>query len=283
MERYILAVTLLLNISFGYAQQATRDDSWKLIWHDEFESPINWTVWQSEHGFVRNHEDQWYQSNNAFTKDGLLIIEARRDSIVNPRYKDGSNGWKNKRQYARYSSASINTNKSFSFQYGQMEVRARIPAVEGAWPAIWTLGKDMQWPSCGECDVMEFYHIGGKPYILANAAWGNDRRYDAVWKSKKVPFSHFLGKDTWWAMRFHIWLMDWTESYIRIYLDGELINDIDLTKTVNGSIGNNTNPFHAPHYILLNLVLGGDNGGRILDDTFPIRYEIDYVRVWQKK
>lgn len=283
MKRFLLAITLLLGIGLGYAQQGIRDDSWHLIWHDEFDASIDWTVWQSEHGFVRNHEDQWYQSDNAYTKDGLLVLEAKRDSIANPRYKEGSNDWRRQKPYARYSSASINTSKSFSYQYGQMEVRARIPAVEGAWPAIWTLGKNQPWPSCGECDVMEFYHIGGKPHILANAAWGNDKQYDAVWNSKRVPFRHFLDKDPWWTMRFHTWLMDWTEDYIRIYLDGELLNDIDLSKTVNGSIGNNTNPFHAPHYILLNLALGGDNGGRISDDAFPLRYEIDYVRVWQKK
>lgn len=283
MKRHILALTLLLSICYCYAQQTVRDSSWQLVWHDEFEAPIDWTVWHSEHGFVRNHEDQWYQKENAYTKDGLLVLEAKRDSISNPRYNEGSNDWKRQKPYARYSSASINTSKSFSFQYGQMEVRARIPAVEGAWPAIWTLGKSQPWPSCGECDVMEFYHIGGKPHILANAAWGNDRQYNAVWNSKKVPFSHFLDKDPWWSMKFHTWLMDWTENYIRIYLDGELINDIDLSKTVNGTIGNYTNPFHAPHYILLNLALGGDNGGRISDDTFPMRYEIDYVRVWQKK
>lgn len=283
MKKYILALTLLLGISYGYAQPTVRDSSWQLVWHDEFEAPIDWTVWHSERGFVRNHEDQWYQKENAYTMDGLLVLEAKRDSIANPRYEEGSNDWKRQKPYARYSSASINTSKSFSFQYGQMEVRARIPAVEGAWPAIWTLGKNLPWPSCGECDVMEFYHIGGKPHILANAAWGNDRLYDAVWNSKRVPFSHFADRDPWWAMRFHTWLMDWTEDFVRIYLDGELINDIDLLKTVNGTIGNNTNPFHAPHYILLNLALGGDNGGRISDDTFPMRYEIDYVRVWQKK
>ena len=75
--------------------------------------------------------------------------------------------------------------------------------------------------------------------------------------------------------------MDWDEQYIRIYLDDELLNEVALETTVNGRIGNHQNPFHRPQYLLLNLALGGDNGGVIDDAAFPLRYEIDYVRVYQ--
>ena len=76
--------------------------------------------------------------------------------------------------------------------------------------------------------------------------------------------------------------MDWDETAIKLYLDDELLNEVPLSKTVNGKIGNNTNPFTCPQYILLNLALGGDNGGKIDDSAFPMRYEIDYVRVYRK-
>jgi beta-glucanase (GH16 family) len=68
-----------------------------------------------------------------------------------------------------------------------------------------------------------------------------------------------------------------------LYLDDELLNEIPLSTTQNGSIGKYTNPFNRPQYILLNLALGGDNGGTIDQAAFPMRYEIDYVRVYQKK
>ena len=74
------------------------------------------------------------------------------------------------------------------------EVRARIPVGKGAWPAIWTLGSSMEWPSCGEIDIMEFYRKHGIPHILANAAWGTDRQWNAKWNSKAIPFIHFLEK-----------------------------------------------------------------------------------------
>ena len=129
---------------------------------------------------------------------------------------------------------------------------------------------------------MEYYPVNGIPQILANAAWGNDKPYNAVWNSKKIPFSHFTDKDPDWADKFHIWRMDWDKDYIRIFLDDELLNEISLDKTINGSIGEGSNPFHKPQYILLNLALGGDNGGEIDDSVFPMKYEIDYVRVYQK-
>lgn len=257
----------------------------QLVWHDEFDGsgPYDETKWEAERGLVRNEEYQWYQSQNAYRQDGILVIEGRLDSIPNPRYRQGSNDWRTNRPYAPYSSASINTRRSYSFLYGRLEVRARIPAVIGSWPAIWTLGVKGEWPSNGEIDIMEYYHIKGHPHILANAAWGNDRRYNAVWNSKATPYAHFLEKDPYWCEKFHVWAMDWTEDYIRIYLDDELLNEVDLSKTINGSIGNYQNPFHQPQYILLNLAIGGQNGGTPVPEAFPMRYEIDYVRVYQNK
>ncbi len=260
-------------------------NDWELIFHDEFEidGQPNWDVWQSENGFVRNNEYQWYQPHNAYTKGGCLILEGRLDSIPNPNYRQDSHDWRKNRPYAKYSSASINTRKSFSFKYGRMEVRARIPAVIGSWPAIWTLGTEMEWPSCGEIDIMEYYHIQGKPHILANAAWGNDYHHNAVWNSKKIPYAHFLEKDPYWNEKFHTWVMDWDEAKLSIYLDGELLNEVNLSTTVNGSVGKHENPMQKPHYILLNLAIGGMNGGEPQIDAFPMRYEIDYVRVYQRK
>lgn len=258
-------------------------DGRKLVWSDEFnkDGAPDSLYWNYENGFVRNHEDQWYQEKNAYCKDGLLILEARRDNRYNPMYREGASDWRMSRKTIRYTSASINTRGKKEFQYGSLEVRARIPVASGAWPAIWTLGRDMPWPSNGEVDIMEYYRIDGRPHILANAAWGKDKPYDAQWNSRTVPFAKFLEKDPEWASKFHVWRMDWDKDYIRIYLDDELINEISLADTRNGSIGKGTNPMRQPHYILLNLALGGDHGGEIEGGAFPMRYEIDYVRIYQ--
>lgn len=252
----------------------------RLVWSEEFniDGAVDTTVWNFETGFVRNHEEQWYQPQNALCKDGLLIIECRKESRPNPGYSEGSKEWRQSRPSIDYTSASVNTRGKKEFKYGSLEVRARIPVGPGAWPAIWTLGVENEWPSNGEIDVMEYYRIDGVPHILANAAWGSDRRFNAKWNSRTVPFSHFSEKDPDWASKFHIWRMDWDENFIKIYLDGELINSIDLSTTENPD---GSNPMRQPHYVLLNLALGGDNGGFLSDDAFPLRYEVDYVRIYQ--
>lgn len=263
------------------AAQAT----WKLVWSEEFntDGPYNRNVWEAEQGFVRNHEAQWYQEDNARQEGGCLVIEAKKERRANPSYKkEGRRDWRSEREFIEYTSSSLTTRRSFSFLYGRLEVRAKIPTGGGAWPAIWLLGKDMPWPSCGEIDVMEYYRIKDVPHILANAAWGNNQQYSAVWNSKAIPFSHFTDKDPKWAEQFHVWRMDWNSEAIKIYLDDELLNDIPLSQTVNGSIGQHLNPFMRPQYLLLNLAIGGDNGGKIDNEALPMKYEIDYVRVYQQ-
>ncbi len=258
----------------------------KLIWSEEFnkDGKPDEARWNYENGFVRNHEDQWYQPDNAYIKDGILIIEARNvkgEKRKNPRYKPTHSGdWRN-REYIDYTSSCMTTRNKFNFKYGTVEVKAKIPTAGGSWPAIWLLGDSISWPENGEIDMMEYYRINGVPHILANACWGSDERFKAVWDDAKIPFTHFTGKDPEWASKFHIWRMDWDENAIKLYLDDELLNEIPLTDTVNGKIGKGTNAMKNHKYLLVNLALGGDNGGKIDDSAFPMRYEIDYIRVYQ--
>jgi beta-glucanase (GH16 family) len=121
---------------------------------------------------------------------------------------------------------------------------------------------------------MEYYSNS----ILANAAWGTEKRYNAKWNTSKTPFNHFTIKDPEWANKYHVWRMDWTPEYIKLYLDNELLNSVDLKTTINA---NGSNPFHQPHYLLLNLAVGGVNGGDPAQTIFPLTYSIDYARVYQ--
>jgi beta-glucanase (GH16 family) len=253
---------------------------YSLVFSDEFDQKgvPNPEFWSFEEGFQRNNELQWYQSDNASVADGLLIIEGRREKIKNTAYDPNSRDWRKNREYAEYSSSSINTRGKFQFQYGIMEVRAKIDTASGIWPAIWTLGVSRPWPANGEIDVMEYYQVKGIPTILANAAWAHPE-LRAAWDEVTVPFTDFLERDPDWPNKFHVWKMDWTAEFIRIYLDGELLNEIDLSQTINPD---GFNPFHQPHYILLNMALGS-NGGPLDHTSFPRNYEVDYVRVYQKK
>lgn len=251
-------------------------DSYKLVWADEFnrEGAPDSTSWRFENGFVRNNELQWYQSQNAVCHGGLLTIEVRKEHLPNPNYDATSNNWKRKRQFIEYTSSSLNTRGQHSWQYGRFVMRARIDVEPGLWPAFWTLGVNKPWPSNGEIDIMEYY----RNKLLANIACGTATPSKAKWYSNTKPIDS-LGAN--WSKKFHIWRMDWDENSISLYVDDQLLNHVELSKLVNQD-GSNFNPFMQPHYVLLNLALGGDNGGDPSNTQFPRRYEIDYVRVYQK-
>ena len=250
-----------------------------LVWNDEFEvdGKPDSAFWSYEEGFVRNNELQYYQADNANVRNGVLVIEGRREKVKNEKYEPNSKDWRKNQEYASYSASSIHTRGKKEFKYGIFEVSAKLDTAKGMWPAIWTLGITKPWPANGEIDIMEFYRINGKPHILANAAWKHPQER-AAWDSEQIPFSELLRKDPDWPNKFHLWKMDWTPDYIRLYLDGELLNEIDLSTAVNPD---GFNPFRQPHYLLLNLALGS-NGGDPANTPFPKTYEVDYVRVYQK-
>ena len=286
-------VKLKMGMAFGVLAMALSPSALmaqndrKLVWSDEFNTDglLDSKVWNYEEGFKRNHEAQWYQKANAYCKDGNLVIEARKEkkSRRNPGFRKNSSRWPENIEKIHYTSASVNTAEKKEFLYGRVEVRAKIPTAGGAWPAIWLLGRGMDWPSNGEIDMMEYYRRQGVPHILANACWGTDKPWTAKWNSKAIPFTHFTDRDAQWADKFHVWRMDWDEQSIRLYLDDELLNEISQAEAVNGKLGNGEQPFKKPQYLLLNLALGGDNGGEIDDSALPMKYFIDYVRVYQKK
>ena len=266
--------------SFGYA------DDLKLIevgpasevpvWSDEFDGsgPLDSSKWSFEAGFKRNQELQWYQPENAFREDGFLVIEGRKEPRPNPEYDPDSSDWRAQRETIEYTSSSVTTKGRYQWQTGHLVVRAKVTNAVGTWPAIWTLGIECEWPSNGEVDVMENY--GGN--ILANFAWGSDQRWSAQWDSAFVPVTEF---DAEWTSRFHVWEYVWTDTHMQVFLDGVLLNERALSQTINGSAScEGQNPFEQPHYLLLNLALGS-NGGAVDGLSFPTRYIVDYVRLYQ--
>jgi beta-glucanase (GH16 family) len=246
---------------------------YKLVWNDEFDTdgPPDPGTYSFEKGFVRNEEDQWYQSDNATVQGGLLVIEARKETVQNPNYT-GSGDWKTTRKTAEYTSSSLSTSGHQSFQYGHFEMRARIPTDAGMWPAWWTLGVSGEWPSNGEIDIMEFY----QSKLLANVACGTDTRWQAKWDSSTKSLSS-LGAN--WTAQFHVWTMDWDDQNIVLSVDGQQLNTSALSSMLNSD---GKSPFKQKAYMIVNLAIGGNNGGDPSKTSFPKRYEIDYLRVFQK-
>lgn len=273
MKQLLLFVGLLWSCSIATAQKIK---GYKLVWADEFNTDgvPDSTNWTYEKGFVRNEEAQWYQPQNAFCKEGHLVIEAKKVNEPNPDFVEGSKDWRKNRAQINYTSACLITRGLHSWQYGRFEMRARIDISSGLWPAWWTLGVNGRWPANGEIDIMEYYR--GK--LLANiACLGTDKK--PQWFSTTRSTDSLGGKK--WAAQFHVWRMDWTADFIALYVDGQLLNKVSLDALVNKD-NSGINPFQQPHYMLLDLAIGGANGGDPTNTTFPNRFEIDYVRVYQQ-
>ncbi len=269
---------------------------YKLVFAQEFsdENPSH-EVWEFEKGFCRNGEEQWYNDDkNIYVQDGVLVIEGRNvveDSIPNPKFKDGDDRWPSRiGKNLTWTSGSMlsrgDKDGGYSWMYGIYEVRAKVPQYVGSWPAIWSTGVEYEWPYGGEIDLMEYYGN----CIHGNVCQGDGKRYGAKWNSATVSDEE-LGEG--WGDEYHIWKMIWDYDHIELWCDDILVNNIDLNTTdnilpVEGNTdfdhGEGCNPFRdVRQRVWLNLALGGANGGSLTATPRPLRYLIDYVRIYQKE
>ncbi|WP_452219182.1 glycoside hydrolase family 16 protein [Lacinutrix undariae] len=198
-----------------------------------------------------NNERQVYTKENVTVKDGNLIITATKDSTL-------------------YRSGRITTSDKVEFQYGTVEVRAKLATGEGLWPAVWLLGSDIDtvgWPACGEIDMMEY--VGKNPNEIFTTLHTSDSYGDS--KNSKITINESIEEG------FHIYKTNWTEDAIRFYIDDELVY------TFSPEVKNEkTWPFNRPFYIILNMAIGGNFGGPEVDDSiFPKEFIVDYVKVYK--
>ncbi len=270
-----ILLCLVVCLPFASAFDSPKDD-WKMVWHDEFDqdglpNPANWDY---ERGFVRNNELQWYQPENASCKGGILTIEARREKKPNPTYQKGGRGFLG-RESIEVTSACLITKGKHEFTYGKFEMRGRIDIRQGSWPAFWTLGASIDkagWPECGEIDIMEYY----TGTVLANVCHGLNGQ--EKWLTTKKRVSELGGEK--WAREFHIWTMEWDEKHIDLLLDGAL--SAHFLVAGDDEAGKD-NAFRKPQYVLLNQAIGGAAGGDPSKLEYPVRLEVDWVRVYQRQ
>lgn len=276
MMRSLLPFTLCMFIGLtGFAQKRK---GWKLVWQEEF----NYTglpdssKWGYEVGHVRNKEAQYYtpaRAENIQVANGVLQIKGLKENYPNAAWQPGSEQWSRKDSIAGYTSASINTKNKFTFTYGRMEVRAKLPAGGGMWPAIWLLGADHShggWPYAGEIDVMEF--IGNEPLnIYGTVHYAKDSTgHASSGRRIAVPDLH---------SGFHVYTLEWNKQQLDLYFDDSLYHRFDIAAAGRGDF----NPFRQPFYILLNLAMGAAWPGPIDDKVLPQQFLVDYVRVYQKR
>jgi beta-glucanase (GH16 family) len=262
-------------------KQHAEAGNWELVWSDEFDyeglpDPARWNtdVWRRGKA---NNEDQTYtdRARNARVEGGVLVLEAHKE-VFND---------------AQYTSGRINSQGKGDILYGRVEVRAKLPAGQGTWPAIWMLPSDPYayatsceeneewqgsrtcdaWPNSGEIDIME--HVGYDMQTV-HATVHNKAYYWVNWEQRKASVE---GKTV--DTEFHVYSMEWTPETIYVLFDGS-----PYFFYRNEGTGWRAWPFDKPFNLILNLAIGGDwgrAGGPIDDTIFPVRMEVDYVRVFK--
>ncbi len=252
---------------------AINAQDYQLVWEDNFDgAALDSNIWNIEtrEGIWNtggNSELQYYRKNNVAVGDdgagnNCLILTAKEES-----YKGYG-----------YTSGRVNTKSKFSFRYGKVEARIKVPNLaNGLWPAFWTLGyEDKVWPDCGEIDILEMGHSAaisaGTPnkYVGSHLHWGPFPRDHGT----EYTSADNLNED------YHLYKLEWTTTAIKVYLDNYLYFTMDIT-------GDDAEEFrNYPHYLLFNLAVGGSLPG-IYSSTgitapLPANMYIDYVKIYQQ-
>jgi beta-glucanase (GH16 family) len=270
MSRYLkfsILLVIFLTPCAAIAQQ--KDDEWKLVWNDEFDGPsLDYKKWEIEVNAFGggNNELQIYtdRKENVRVEDGYLVLEGRRDN-------HGIAG-----TVREYSSGRIRSKRRGDWKYGKFETRAKLPAGQGVWSAIWMLPTEEKygtWASSGEIDIMEFK--GQEPDVV----WGT-LHYGSQWPgTKHTGDTYKLDKGNF-TNDFHIFTLEWEAGTIRWYVDGKLTQTQTKWESNGGKF---PAPFDQEFHILLNLAIGGGFPGNPDGTTrFPREMLVDYVRVYQR-
>lgn len=240
-------------------------DGYQLIWHDEFDnqsiSSENW-VFETGTGCPHlcgwgNNELQYYRQQNAWTDEGILVIEARQESF------SGSN----------YTSARMKTQGKQSFKYGRIDIRALLPQGKGIWPALWMLGDNITsvgWPACGEIDIMEMIGGNGREnQVHGTLHWDNDGHVSEG-RGYTLPTGTFSDE-------YHVFSIIWDETSIRWFVNNSQFHEISITSE-------HMTEFHQNFFLIFNVAVGGYwPGNPDQTTTFPQQMKVDYVRVFQKE
>ncbi|NWJ50218.1 MAG: family 16 glycosylhydrolase [Bacteroidetes bacterium] len=233
-----------------------------LVWNDEFEgATLDSKIWNYEvgGGGWGNQELEYYTSstNNSYLTNGCLVIEARKETI-------GTNN---------YTSARLTTQNKKEFTYGRIDIRAKLPVAKGMWPALWMLGSNISmvnWPKCGETDIMEL--IGSNPkQVIGSVHWAqNDGSSGTINNGYSLSSGDFSDK-------FHVFSLIWKQNNIQMLVDDQVYMTAKNTDITNGSW-----PFNSPSFFIFNVAVGGQWPGNPDSSTiFPQRMLVDYVRVFQ--
>jgi beta-glucanase (GH16 family) len=254
-----------------------------LVWSDEFTNatgaptqpdPRIWTYDTGNDGFG-NHELETYCAWGSNTAPC---------SVANPSEYVGTDGYLHivaqRPSTGVYTSARLKSQGLFSVQYGRIEFRALVPEAQGFWPAAWLLGNNIatvDWPACGEQDVLERVNAAKSPDWNEGSIHGVGFTGD----TGLGTVVHFSAGQT--AAQWHTYGMIWTKGSVAYYIDDPAHPYITYTTADMTKLPGSIWPFDGgqSNYVVLNLAIGGDWPGAPNGSTpFPSEMLVDYVRIY---
>ena len=226
------------------------------LWSDEFNTdgvpnPNNWGYDTGNNNGWGNNELEYYtnRQENAYVSNGTLKIVLKKELY----------------QGFNYTSARLQSKGKFSFKYGRVDIRAKLPSGGGTWPALWMLGDNITtagWPACGEIDIME--HVGNQ----LNKIFGTLHHPNHSGGNADGGTTNISNATT----EFHIYSLDWSPTQIKFYVDNQLF----YTFANNSSL-----PFNQNFFFIMNVAMGGNFGGSVDPNFTSSSLEVDYIRVYQ--
>lgn len=302
MSNRVFRLCLIASVLSGASAQAAEPDhtkieyatqkGWKLVWQDEFNGKdIDETKWSWEQNCWGggNNELQCYTDRfkNSFIEDGKLVIRAHKETFRGLANTEES-GTKEKRTLP-YTSARLRTLNKGDWKYGRIEVRAKLPAGQGVWPAIWMLPSDWKygmWAASGEIDIIEM--VSQKPEVKNKVVHGTIH-YGKEWPNNVFSGESFTFEDSDPSLEFHTYAIEWADGEMRWYIDDYHYATqtssgwYSQIKNADGELYNveGSAPFDQRFHLLLNVAVGGNWPGVPDASTkFPVQMEVDYVRVY---
>lgn len=270
MNRYFAGVGLVVLLLVFVVSHSVVGQRYKLAWSDEFDykglpDSVKWTYDVGDGCPVfcgwGDNERQYYtfkRARNARVESGYLVLEAHEEQFGE----------------SKYTSARLVTRGRSDWQYGKIEVRARLPEGADIRTAIWMLpymeDRAMKWPDDGQIDIMN--HNGTQANVIHGMV--HSAAYNLPLGTESMGHIQLTAVDK----RFHTFSIEWTPTKIEWFVDGKKYH-----KAVDDGTGNAGWPFNNAFYLILNLSVHSRDVGLQQSTSWPQRMEVDFVRVYQRR
>lgn len=257
---FIYFCLLCMAASVSSCRSSRISQKWNLVWEENFNQQKEFDS-QSWNKIPRGGSD-WnnymsdFDSCYAMQKGNLVLRGMVNYSLPN--------------DTAPYLTGGIYTKDKVSFTNGRLEIRAKLPAAQGAWPAIWLLPTDAPWPMGGEIDIMEHLNHDSIVYQTVHSYY----TYKLGIKTPQPHATSTISPD-----EYNTYAVEMYPDSLSFYVNDKHTFTYPRIQTDKEG----QYPFDRPFYLLIDMQLGGSWVGKVNAAELPVEMQVDWVRFYRKK